>query len=339
MDLIEACFERGWTDGLPVVPPTRSRVERMLGDRIDEARQEVAVLAPSGGVATLEKIAANAVMAGCEPGHLPIVEAAVRAVAHPAFKLDRVMTTASSQAPMLLVTGPIVREQAFDGGFDALGSSERANASVGRALQLVLRNVASLRAGGLPHATIGHPGHRGFCFVENHELSPWLPYHEDRGFTAGSSAVTVYPAEAPLCVVDMGRTEPELVLRTIVESATIPGTYNTFFREEFWFVLSPQHAQLFASAGWTRDDLRTALHEQLRLPAERLRERGLYGYIDELVPPVWLEDSDPIPLVDDPDRIRIAVSGGPFGGYTAVIFGEGVSITRSITTDTVGEEQ
>jgi hypothetical protein len=310
----------------------------MLGDRVDEAEREVAVLAPSGGVATLEKIAANAVMAGCEPGHLPVVEAAVKAVSNPAFKLDRVMTTASSQAPMLLVTGPVVDQQGFDGGFDALGSSARANATVGRALQLVLRNVASLRAGGLPHSTLGHPGHRGYCFVENHDLSPWLPYHVDRGLAAKQSAVTLYPAESPLCVVDMGRTNPDQVLRTIVESTTIPGTYNTFFREELWFVLSPQHAQAFAHAGWSREDTRAALYERVRLPAERLRNRGLYGYIDELVPPVWLDSGDPIPLVDDPDRIRIAVSGGPFGGYTAVIFGEGVSITEPIADNLIGTE-
>lgn len=330
MDLLERCHELGWTDGLPVVPPTRSRVDAMLGDRRADADLEVATLAPAGGVATLERIAANAVMAGCLPHHLPIVVAAVSAVADPAFKLDRVMTTASSQTPLLMVTGPGVTELGFDAGFDALGSAARANASVGRALQLVLRNIASLRPGGLPHATLGHPGQRGFCVAEQQELSPWPTEHVGRGLPPEATAVTVYPAESPLCVVDMGRTDPELVIRTIAESAAIPGTYTAFFREELWLLMAPQHAQLFADAGWSREDVIAALHAELRLPADRLRERGLYGYIDELMPATWLEEHDPVPLVDHRDRIRILVTGGPFGGYTAVVFGEGVSVTRTV---------
>lgn len=332
-DLHEVCHDLGWTDGLPVVPPTRDRVAAMLGDHAGRADEVVAVLAPGDGEATLERIAANAVMAGCLPVHLPAVVAAVRAVADPRFKLDRVMTTASSQAPMVLVTGPEAVAIGMDGGFDALGSSARANATIGRALQLVLRNVASPRAGGLAHATLGHPGHRGFCLTENAALSPWDPYHVTRGLPATASAVTVYPAEAPLCVVDMGRTDPEALVRTLVESARVPGVYNWFFREELWLLLSPQHATLLAEAGWDRTDLRDAIHRDLRLPADRLRDRGLYGYIDGLIPPVWLDEAGEggVSIVDAPDRIRIAVTGGAFGGYTAVVFGEGESVTVPVS--------
>lgn len=332
-DLIEECYDRGWTDGLPVVPPTQDRVRAMIADRDPDA--PVAILPPSGGLATVEKIAANAVMAGCIPAAMPVVIAAVRAVSDPAFKLDRVLTTASSQAPMLLINGPAARELDLASGFDALGAACRANATIGRALQLVLRNVASLRPGGLPHATLGHPGHLGFCFAENHALSPWPEYHVHRGLPASRSTVTVYPAESPLCIVDMGRTDPNAVLDTIATSTAIPGTYNAFFREELWFVLSPQHATTFAAAGWSREDLRDALYERVRLPAHELRGRGLYGYIDDLMPPHWLDEGDggDVPLVGDPDRIRIAVAGGDFGGYTAVIFGEGESVTVPIETE------
>jgi hypothetical protein len=345
MDLIEECYTRGWTDGLPVVPPTEERVDRMLGERAHDRDVVVAQLAPSQGAATLERVAANAVMAGCEPHHLPVVTAAVRAVADPRFKLDRVMTTASSQAPMLLVTGPLAQGLGFDGGAEALGSSARANATVGRALQLVLRNVAGLRDGGLPHSTLGHPGHRGFCITENHEISPFDPYHvgraartssgEVRDLTAQDSAVTVYPAESPLCIVDMGRTDPDAVLANLVASVQVPGVYNWFFREDLWLLLSPQHALLFAEAGWTKDVLIERLHAQLRLPADRLRDRGLYGYIDGLIPPVWLDgpERDAVPIVDDIDRIHVAVCGGAFGGYTAVVFGEGESVTVPFAQD------
>lgn len=347
MDLIEHCYAQGWTDGLPVVPPTRERVDRMLGGWGEARDTVVAVLAPSQGTATLERVAANAVMAGCEPQHLPVVAAAVRAVADPRFKLDRVMTTASSQAPMLLVTGPLAAELGFDGAAEALGSSARANATVGRALQLVLRNVAGLRDGGLPHATLGHAGHRGFCITENHALSPFDPYHVgrqvgsaslpggERTLTAHDSAVTVYPAESPLCIVDMGRTDPDAVLDNLVASMQVPGVYNWFFREDLWVLLSPQHALLFAEAGWTREVLVERLHERLRLPAEQLRGRGLYGYIDGLVPPVWLDEADgaPVSIVDDIARIHVAVCGGAFGGYTAVVFGEGETVTVPFTRD------
>lgn len=345
MDLIESCFARGWTDGLPVVPPTPERVERMLGARERDRDTVVAVLAPSQGEATLERIAANAVMAGCEPHHLPVVTAAVRAVSDPRFKLDRVMTTASSQAPMLLVTGPAAPALGFDGQAEALGSSARANATVGRALQLVLRNVAGLRDGGLPHSTLGHAGHRGFCVTENHELSPFDPYHVGRSvdigpgatrrLTAQDSAVTVYPAESPLCIVDMGRTDPDEVLRNLVESMAVPGVYNWFFREDLWVLLSPQHALLFAEAGWTRELFVERLHAELRLPAEALRGRGLYGYIDGLIPPVWLDEArgEPVSIVDAIERIHVAVCGGAFGGYTAVVFGEGETVTVPFTDD------
>lgn len=335
VDLVEVCHDLGWTDGLPVVPPTRDRTTRMLGEHAGRADEVVAVLPPGDGPATLGRIAANAVMAGCLPAHLPAVVAAVRAVADPRFKLDRVVTTASSQAPMVLITGPEAAAIGLDGGFDALGSSTRANATIGRALQLVLRNIASSRAGGLPHATLGHPGHRGFCFTENAALSPWEPYHASRGLMSQASAVTVYPAESPLCIVDMGRTDPEEVLRTIIESSLVPGVYNWFFREELWFLMSPQHAVLMAEAGWDRDRVRDALYRGLRLPANRLRGRGLYGYVDASIPPVWLNEAseDGVPIVDAPDRIRIAVTGGAFGGYTAVVFGEGESVTVPIDSD------
>jgi hypothetical protein len=328
---VEACYERGWTDGLPVVPPTRAAVDAMLGEA--EPSQVVAVLEPAGGVATLEKVAANAVMAGCLPEHLPVVVAAVRAAADPAFGLDRLLTTASSQAPMLLVGGPAAAAAGVDGGAEALGSTVRGNAAIGRALTLVLRNVGGLSPGGEPHATIGQAGARGLCFAENVELSPWPPCHEDWGGAPGRSCATVYAADAPLSIVDMGRTEPELVLRTIVESIAIPGTYNAFFREELWLVLSPQHAMTFADAGWSRADVAAAIHAGAAPAAASLRNRGLHGYVDGVLPErslASLADDDPVALTASPDAVRVVVAGGPFGGYSAFLPGEGVSVTAEI---------
>ena len=330
-DLIEHCYAQGWTDGLPVVPPTQERVRQMLGQR--DGDEVVAVLHPARGVATREKVAANAVMAGCLPEHLPVVEAAVRAVATPAFNLDRVMTTASAQTPVVLVSGPAAAAVGMSGSWEALGSRARANATIGRALQLVLRNVASHSVGGLDHATHGHAGKYSYCFTENVAASPWQPWHVDRGLDPDESVVAVFPAEAPLSIADMGHDRPEEILRTLAASMAIPGTYNAYFREDLWVVLSPQHARTFGAAGWTRQDVAAALFEQARLPVSGLRGRGLYGYMDELRPATWLDGlapADLVPIVDDVARIVVLVAGGDFGGYTAVLFGEGVTVTAPI---------
>lgn len=328
-DPVERCYREGWTDGLPVVPPTPARVAAMLaGCDPDEV---VAVVEPAGQPASRRTVAANAVLAGCLPTYLPVVEAAVRAVADPAFHLDRVQTTASSQVPMLLVSGPIAAEIGMDGGAEALGSSTRANATIGRALALVLRNVGSLD--GLPHATIGHAGRYSYCFTENLELSPWPSWHVARGLAPGTSYATVYAAEAPLVVADMGHLDPQEILRTIAHSIAIPGTYNAFFRQDLWLVMSPQHAEVLHSAGWGRDDVVAFLHEHAAVPLSQLRGHGLYGYLDDLLPPTWLDglaDEDRVPVVDSPERIHIAVAGGAFGGYTAIVFGEGQSVSEPI---------
>lgn len=331
-DLVEVCFERGWTDGLPVAPPTRDRVDAMLGDHWNRRDEEVAVLEPSRGVATLEHVAANAVMAGCRPEHLPVVEAAVRACADPAFELDRVLTTASSQIPFLVVSGPVVEEVGLDGGREALGSGARANATIGRALMLVLRNVASLTAGGLPHSTLGHPGARGWCVAENGADSPWPPWHADDGLRADRSVVSVYPGEPPLVLVEMGDDTAAAIIRTIATGMRTPSTYTAYFRQDLWLVVSPQHARILAEGGIDRAGLQRALHDQARIPRERLVGRGLYGYLDDLHPPRWLDDEDPVAVVDSPERIHVAVAGGPFGGYTAVVFGEGRTVRREIAT-------
>lgn len=329
-DPVESCHRRGWTDGLPVVPPTAERVRRMLGAWADRGHDVVAVLPPSGGVATREKIAANAVMAGCLPEHLPVVEAAVRAAAQPAFNLDRVMTTASSQAPVLVVNGPIANRIGLSGDREALGSAGRANATIGRAVMLTLRNVASHRAGGMEHATLGNPGRFGVCLTENAALSPWPSWHADRGLDPDASWVSLYPGEPPLVLAEMGHHEPDHLVRTIAECISIPATYTAFFREDLWLVLSPQHARLLAEHGWSRADFVERLHRAAGLPAERLRGRGLYGYLDELVPPHWLDTPNPVPLVDDASRLVVLVAGGEFGGYTAVMFGEGTTVTERI---------
>jgi hypothetical protein len=329
---MEACYEAGWTDGLPVVPPTPARVEAMLGARIDEADEPIAWLAPGFGAATLRKIAANAVMAGCLAAYLPVVEAAVLAVADPAFHLENCVTTVHSQCPLLLVNGPIAEQLEMNGGAGALASGNRANATIGRALSLCIRNIGRAVPGGLDATTIGHPGKYSYCFTET-PASPWPHFQTDRGFPSDASTVTVYAADAPLCICDYGRTAPEQVMLTIAESVAIPGSYNAFFRKDLWLVMAPEHAEIVAAGGWSKDDVRGFIYEHARLPAATLCERGLYGFADSVVRPEWLDDAgaaDMISVVDAPQRVNIAVAGAPYGGYTAAIMGSGTSVTRAV---------
>lgn len=327
-DLLELCFDRGWTDGLPVIPPTRERVTAMI--QAADPDEVVAVLPPSGAVATRRLVAANAVMAGCLPSYLPVVEAAVRAVARPEFNLDRVLTTASSQSPAVVVNGPIANTLELGGNAEALGSQSRAPATIGRAMMLVLKNLAAYGESGVEHSTLGNPARRGLCFTESVAHSPWPSWHHERGADSDTSWVSVFPAESPLTIVDMGHDSPEAVLRTICESISIPGTYNAFFRQDMWLVLSPQHAMTFARGGWSRTDVAAAVQEHANLPSDQLRGRGLYGYIDELLPPDWL-DNDPVPIIENANGLAIFVAGAEFGGYTAALFGEGHTVTEQVT--------
>jgi hypothetical protein len=329
--LLEHCYDAGWTDGLPVVPPTPERVEAMLGGMVARSDEVVTTLDPGGGEATYEKIAANAVLAGCLPTFFPVVVAAVRAIAQPEFDLGDVLTTVHSQSPLLLVSGPVAQEVGMNGGASALGAGNRANATIGRALLLCCRNIAGARPGALDATTLAHPGNYSYCYTENFD-SPWPALSVDRGFRADESAVTVYAADAPLCIAEMGRPSPEGVLLTIAKAAAIPGTYNSYQREELWLVLSPDHANIIAGAGWSKADIARFVYEHARVPGDLLRTTGLYGYA-ELRPPAWLDDveaGDMIAVVDSPRRVVVTVAGGPFGGYTAVIFGSGVSVTGAL---------
>ncbi len=330
---IEACYALGWTDGLPVVPPTPERVEAMLGAWAPRRAEPIATLLPSGGVATVEKIAANAVMAGCLPEFLPVVIGAVQAVAQPEFGLEAVLTTVHSCSPMLLVSGPVAAKLAMNAGTGVLGPGNRANATIGRALLLVMRNVAGAIPGGLDPATLGQPGKYSFCYTEQTTASPWEPFQVTKGFGAEESAVTVYGADAPLCIAEMGRPDPESILTTIVESALTPGSYNAFFREDLFLIMSPNHAEVIGSAGWSRVDVQQYFYERARLPAGQLRQRGLYGFaeVPDYANVVMEADAkEPVPILASPERLCLTVAGGAYGGYTAIVFGMGSSVTLPV---------
>ncbi|GIW06018.1 MAG: hypothetical protein KatS3mg060_0823 [Dehalococcoidia bacterium] len=328
MDLIEECYAAGWTDGLPVVPPTRSRVEAMLGGR--PADRVVAVLEPSGAEATLEKIAANAVMAGCLPEYFPVVVAAVRAAAERAFGLEGVLTTVHSQWPLVLVNGPIVQRLGFNTGPNALGSGARPNATIGRAVNLVMRNIAGAREGGLDPKTLAHPGKYSYCLAEAESV--WTPHHVERGFSPGTSTVTLFAADAPLCLAVLNAQRPEQILGTIADALPIAGTYNLAFAGEVLLVFSPEHAAI--CAGMTKEEVRAWLFQRGRRPVRSLVGLGVLETADLLGRRERFDDPDQlVGPVRSADSIRIVVSGGEVGGYTALIFCSGRSVVVPIEED------
>lgn len=277
-------------------------------------------------------------LAGCLPEYLPVVEAAIRAISDERFWLDDMITAIDHMSPLLLVSGPLARELGMNGEAGALGSGCRANATIGRAVNLCLRNLAGahpigLGDDGLDGSTIGHPGKYTYCYTES-ELSPWEPLHVALGYAPHDSVVIAYPADAPVSVCEMTRSEPELILRTVCETLAVPGTFNAYFRDQdLWLVLSPEHALQIAAAGWSRADVQRFVFETARVTSRQLLGRGIYGLMDDVWRPAWLDrygPDEPVPICTAPEQVIVTVAGAPYGGYTSICFGFAYAVHERI---------
>jgi hypothetical protein len=318
----EALFARGVTDGLPVAHPTEERVLRMLGGTRRDPQEVVALVPPNLAPATVEKVAINAVMAGCLPEYLPVVLAAVEAACTDAFNMHGVLATTYPAAPLLVVNGPVRARIGLASGINALGQGHRANATIGRALNLVVRNVGGGRPGEVDRATLGQPGKFTYCLAENEEENPWSPLHVERGFAAGDSTVTLFAAEAPRVIVDQtSRTASGLCtsLGLAMQSVAHPrwGGYGDVF-----LVLSPEHVHTISRDGWSKDDVRARIQEVTSRPlAELLADDDCR----EGLPAKLAGGADPASVrlskFRDPSKIHVVVAGGPAGKFSAVIGG------------------
>jgi hypothetical protein len=310
-DEIEACFDRGWTDGLPVVPPTPERVLRMLEGTSQRPDEVVAVVPPDLAPCTVEKVAINAVMAGCRPEYLPVVIAALQAACTPEFNIHGVLATTYSVGPVVIVNGPIARAIGMNAGINVLGQGNRANATIGRALQLVIRNVGGGRPGEIDRATFGNPGKYTFCFAEDEEGSPWEPLSVERGAPAGTSAVTVYAGEGTRTVFDQLSRVPESLARTYawcLRSVAHPKLARDY---EAIVLVSPEHGRVFRQAGWTKARLRQEILELLTIPGEELM-RGACGIAE------GMPTAETLPKFL-PDRLWFVHAGGPAGLFSSII--------------------
>src|SRR5215469_1974839 len=269
-DDIEEMFERGWTDGLPVVPPTPERVEAMLGG--SDPGFSLGLVPPDLGEATLERVAACAVLAGCRPAYFPVVVAACQAALDPAFNLHGQAVTTQPAGQLVVVNGPVRDAIGLNSGMGALGPGYRANLTIGRALRLLVTLTGGALPGGLDRATQGQMGKVGFCIAEDEEASPWEPLHVERGFHPGQSVVTVIGSDAPLSISDHRSRTPEDLAWVLAWAAASQWSTNWWPLEEpSVFVICPEHAEMFRAVGWTKQRLRQFMFEAVHKPAAELR--------------------------------------------------------------------
>jgi thiol-disulfide isomerase/thioredoxin len=315
-DEAEAFFERGWTDGLPIVPPTPARVLRMLEGTSRRPDEIVAAVPPDFVECSVEKVAVNAVMAGCRPEYLPVVLAAVEAACTETFNMHGLLCTTWFAGPVIIVNGPVARAIGMNSGVNALGQGNRANATIGRALQLVVRNVGGGRPGEIDRATLGNPGKYTFCFPEDEEGSPWEPLSVERGLPEGTSAVTLFAGEGPRGVADQLSRTPESLANTFAWTLQDVFHPKLALYADAVLVVSPEHARVFRDAGWTKKQLREELMERLTKPGSEL-VRGARGCAEGM--PEALAGAD-IPKFA-PDGLLIVHAGGGAGLFSAVIGG------------------
>jgi hypothetical protein len=269
-DEFESMWDRGWSDGLPLVPPTEARVARMLTGTTRAPQEIVAVVPPDLVECTVEKVAVNAVMAGCLPEHLPVVLAALGAACSQEFNMHGLLATTFFSGPILIVNGPIRRRIGMNSGVNALGQGNRANATIGRALQLVVRNVGGGLPGGVDRATLGSPGKIGFCFAEDEEGSPFTPLSVDRGLEAGVDAVTLFAGHGPTSIIDQKSREPESLSRSFAAVLRANAHPKLPLKIDAVLVVSPEHGRIFREAGWGREQLMERLEELLQLDSDEL---------------------------------------------------------------------
>ncbi len=328
-EAVQALYlERGWSDGLPIVPPTPERVEAMLAS-LDSSlftpQQVIAEIPPNWGGATVERLAINAVMAGCRPEYLPIIVAAVEAMGDPAFNFYAIQATTHPCAPLLIINGPIRTELGFNSGSGAYGPGWQPNATIGRAIRLALLNIGGAYPGVGDMSTQGAPSKYTYCVAENEEENPWQPLHLERGFRPAQNAVTVLAGEPPHNINDHTGRSADDILTIIAGAMAVTGANNAYTGGETLLALGPEHAATIARDGLSKRDVAEWLHRRARIPLERYTRDTMlerFGHIPE----------EPVPMVNTPEDLAIIVLGGPgkHSSWIPTFGGSTHSVTREI---------
>jgi len=319
-------YEKGWGDGLPIVPPIEERVLRLLQGTERKAEEVIGTIPPRWAAATVEKIAINAVMAGCLPEHMPVIIAAIEAMAVGKFNLYAVQTTTHPCGPLVIINGPIRRRLGINCGYGVLGPGTLANAVIGRAVRLILINIGGAIPAAVDKATHGQPGKYTYVIGENEEESPWKSLHLERGFRPEQSTVTVIAAESPHNVNDHWSISASGVLTTIAGTLTGQGNNNILYQSGGPIILlGPEHAKTIAKEGYTKKEVKQILFEKAKIPkrafSKDLQEQRFAGFPDEAL----------IPVTPEPENTLLVVTGGA-GRHSMVIptFGNTLPITKLI---------
>ena len=326
-----ACACRHWSDGLPVVPPTRKRVEWMLSGTRRSPGEIIHRVAPGFGAASIERIAANAVMAGCRPELFPVLLAVVEAVTDERFNIQGIQATTGPATPWIVVNGPVAERLGFNAGTNCLGQGWPANATLGRALRLVLQNVGGAFPGEMDHATQGQPGKYTFCCGENQAESPWPPLHVERGYAADEGVVTLIAAAS---TVDMNThaDNAEDLLKVMADTMAFPACNDYHFGGAPWLIVSPEHAAILADGGRAKSDVRKRLWERSKMKASRFAatdyERASHTRGGELG--AFTPETN-VPIAASPDDIGIVVAGGA-GAHSVYVpsFGISRAVSRKV---------
>ena len=330
-ELIEFFHARRWSDGLPIVPPTRERVGRMLSGSTRKPEEVVAKIAPGFSVATVERIAINAVMAGCRVDYLPLLLAATQAMSEPQFNLQGIQATTNPVAVWLLVNGPIAAQLGVNGGMNCLGQGTVANATLGRALRLIMQNIGGALPGDMDRATHGQPGKFSFCCAENEAQSPWDALHVERGYMREQSTVTVIAAAGTHNLNTHADNADELI-EVIADTMAFPASNDYWIGGEPWLVLGPQHAAILAAGGLSKADVKRRLWEASKMSAGRLcarevqRTQSARGAVLGTITAETL-----LTVSQKAEDIGIVVAGGP-GTHTVYVasFGDARAVTREV---------
>lgn len=318
----EFAIAQGWSDGMPLAVPTEAAVAKFVAVARGD-NQPFPPISPRAVIPTLQSLAANAVMAGCKPAYFPAVLAALRGVLDPEYNLHGTLATTHPCAPMLLLNGPIRKALEINCGGNCFGQGWRANATIGRALELILLNVGGAKPQIMDRSTQGSPAKYSFCFGENEEESPWAPYHVRRGFKPGDNVMTVMSGEPPHNINDHASNTGEGLLTTISNTISQPGSNLIYRKGPLFLILGPEHAQTLARDGATIESMQQQVFERSRVPVARVSKENQASYASFDNHP----ENGHYYLVPKPEDIHILVAGGAgkhsafvasFGG-TAVI--------------------
>ena len=320
VDEIEIGFDQGWSDGLPVVPPTAERVMRMLAGTLRQPDEIIGIVPPDFAPCSIEKIAINAVLAGCRPEYLPVVIAAVEAVLEDQFCMHGLLATTYFSGPMVMVNGPVSRAIGMNSGGNALGQGNRANATIGRALQLIIRNVGGGRPGGVDRSALGNPGKYTFCFSEDETNSCWESLAVEKGFSSEESTVTVFAADGMQGLVDQKSRDPESLCRSFAAGLRVIGHPKMVQGSDAFLVVSPEHERIFRDAQWNKQQVKDRLLDLLMIPGEELIQ-GAGGIAEGL--PEKLRNAVLCKFREG--GLNIVRAGGRAGLFSAIIAGWGAS--------------